>query len=185
MTVHKKQVAMATALILAGTSAFGSPLGDGAYVGLSYQSATGENIWDGTPFDLDGSVSGGFIGYDYNLGKYFLGAEIEISKGNVTEDDDSGTWEYTDFKDLKLRVGTVVSSVALYGFVGASAYDFYSDGDAVSDTGTIFGVGASCGLENGLFGGIELSNRSFESPDVDEFDSGSVQAVVIRVGFDF
>jgi outer membrane autotransporter protein len=128
-------VALTSASAVAGTSVMAQD-GDwtGPYVGLSFGSVTA----DLGAADQTEQLYGGFAGYDYDLGQWVVGAELEFQKAN---DLTLGGTEIEDFTRLKLRGGYDLGNTLVYATLGGAQ------------------VNTSLGNENGFLGGIGLEYR--------------------------
>lgn len=180
-------------LAVAGAASAQDPTG--FYAGGSMATHSGSQVYDGDvgdPFDLEGPAFGLFAGYLMTKGNLSFGGEVSVSKGGVYEYDPvfdesfKDEYEYTEFIDLKGRLGYTVSNVMLYGTAGLSRTNFVSDVvDSVNANGNLYGLGAEYKVNEKVFVGAEYLRRNFEfndpfqSVDIDaEMDSLSLRAGV-------
>jgi opacity protein-like surface antigen len=124
----------ATGAIAATTASAQDGDWTGPYVGLSFGSATA----DLGAADETEQLYGGFAGYDYDLGQWVVGAELEFQK---TNDLSLGGTEVDDFTRLKFRGGYDLGNTLVYATFGGAQ------------------VNTSLGNENGFLGGIGLEYR--------------------------
>ena len=132
--------------------------------------------------DFDGTLFGGFAGYNYQFdGGFVLGGEVAGSTGEL-EYDGVGTLEPTYF-DLKARAGYGIDRALVYVSGGYTFASF--DG---RDEGGGFNVGAGVDflVTDNVFVGAEYIYRDLEDTVADpaawEDQFGTIPA---RVGFKF
>lgn len=168
---------------------------EGTYIGLSYGLASGDNpvIADGDSdnYELSGGVFGMFIGRDVSIGTsgMFVGAELAYS-GKVEGDDaDESSYEYAyDVNwtlDAKLRVGSDLGNVKVYGFAGltsGNANNYYTD---YSFSGMNYGVGASYQVSDGFSVGLEVIQRDFNEYSETEGENPQSTTIDLRASFSF
>ncbi len=124
----------------------------GFYGGLNL----GYSDIDGTG-NLDGNDNtyGAHIGYDYDFGKYVLGAELEYDKTDI-DLDGGGTAD--NIARLKLRGGYDLGKTLIYATAGAARMDT-SFGH---DTGGFVGIGAAYKVTDSFTVGGELLEHRFK-----------------------
>lgn len=169
----------------------------GAYVGgLASLSNSGDVDYfdDGVlfsgPWPVEGTQYGGFAGYNMAFGTYVVGGEIAYSTDSVFLTDDP-TSEFTDFMDLKARVGFTSGEALIYGVLGWSTgtWDDSAFGGEVSSDGLNYGAGIDFLVTDNIFIGAEFLIRDLVS-DPDPGDpaitsEASIQSIAIRAGMKF
>ncbi|MBU2936939.1 MULTISPECIES: outer membrane protein [Pacificibacter] len=133
----------------------------GFYGGLSAGYGWGDEVAD----DADDATYGLFGGYNYDLGNWVLGGELEYAKTDL----DNGTAEIDDMTRLKFRAGYDLGKVVVYGIVGANYANATIGGTDYSDTGVSYGLGADYALSDAVVAGFEVLQNDFNEFD----DSGS------------
>ncbi|MBU2865453.1 outer membrane protein [Pacificibacter marinus] len=133
----------------------------GFYGGLSAGYGWGDDVAD----DADDATYGLFGGYNYDLGNWVLGGELEYAKTDL----DNGTAAIDDMTRLKLRAGYDLGKVVVYGIVGANYANATIGGTDYSDTGVSYGLGADYALSDAVVAGFEVLQNDFNEFD----DSGS------------
>ncbi|MEM5474962.1 outer membrane beta-barrel protein [Pacificibacter sp. AS14] len=141
----------------------------GFYGGLSAGYGWGEDIAD----EADDATYGLFGGYNYDLGNWVLGGELEYAKTDLENDDSS----IDDMTRLKLRAGYDLGKVVVYGIVGANYANATIDGTDYSDTGVSYGIGADYALSDAVVAGFEVLQNDFN-----EFDDSGEDLSAATVG---
>ena len=156
----------------------------GPYVGalIGFGTGTADEIWDDGEetstytYDLEGMGYGAFAGYNFQSGSIVYGIEAAFQMSDVgflVEDmfaiGDDLVVDYqggfTNFIDLKARVGFAAGDVLIYGFVGGSMGTYSTEyvglGDVwnVSATGYNYGAGISLFVTDSIFVGAEYIVR--------------------------
>ena len=121
----------------------------GLYGGLSLGQGSASD--DGGLTETDTDLTGVQVGYLRDLGTFVVGGELAYAKGDFA---DFPTQEW-DSTRLKLLGGYDAGRFLPYVFAGLSEYDV--DNGAVSDTVTIYGLGArlAAGASGRLVFGLE------------------------------
>ena len=124
----------------------------GFYGGLNlgYADVDGDGDADG-----DDMTYGVHLGYDYDFGKYVLGAELEYDKFDV---DLNGAAEVDDVARLKLRAGYDLGQTLVYVTAGSA----FLGTDIGDDTGQFAGVGAAYKITDQFTIGGELLGHRFD-----------------------
>jgi opacity protein-like surface antigen len=146
---------------------------DGAYLGASLATASGNDLYDNgsesAEFELEGQLFGAFAGYNLSFGNYVAGGEVAFQSGEVNEEGFEGEYEYTTLIDLKGRIGTEISSVLAYGILGASlgTFSINEAGDPTRDfdqteTALLWGLGVEYAASEQFSIGAEFISRKFE-----------------------
>lgn len=169
----------------------------GFYGGLAVAAGTSttDYFYDGVhsngPWDGEGTVYGGFAGYNVQTGNVVFGGELSYMMGDIYSVDDEGT--FSNILDAKARAGYAVGSVMVYGTVGYSSASFGEDYAAPATdlmTGFGFGVGADLMVTEKIFAGLEYYSRTLDGAltyPVDPLFSveGNVTTITARVGMYF
>jgi hypothetical protein len=147
----------------------------GFYVGLSAISGTaGEGI-----DESDTQGFGAQVGYLRDLGTFVIGGELAYAKGDF--DDYPDEWDSTR---LKLIGGYDAGRFLPYGFIGLTQYSVKGPVNDLSDTVTIYGLGAKLAISPRIVAGLEylLENK-------DDFDGSGMDAenreISLRIDFRF
>lgn len=168
---------------------------EGTYIGLSYGLASGDNpvVANGDPdeYELSGGVFGLFVGRDVSIGSsgMFVGAELAYS-GKVEGDEEyNASYDYSyDVNwtlDAKLRVGSDLGNVKVYGFAGltsGNANNYYTD---YSFSGMNYGVGTSYQVSDGITVGLEVIQRDFNEYGDNEGENPQSTTIDLRASFSF
>lgn len=158
----------------------------GVYFGGTFGWATGTTTDDAdVEYDFDGTVYGGFAGYNYQFDNNFvLGGEIAASTGEREYDDTGDTFDAT-FIDLKARMGYAMDRALVY-VSGGYTFANYDDDEDSESTGFNVGAGVDFKVTDNIFIGAEYIYRDLEDDvnDPAEWDEnlGTIQA---RVGITF
>ncbi len=162
---------VSAAALMANTTAANA---DGLYMGLQYGAATGnipiQGPGAGDNYQLSGGVFGLFVGYDKTVpnSNLFVGGELAYS-GKTKAGLDQGTGSSYDYGynvnytiDAKLRVGTNLGKVKVYGFAGMSTGNQYTgDYRGYNFSGMNYGVGADYDVAQNFSVGLELIQRAY------------------------
>jgi opacity protein-like surface antigen len=139
----------------------------GFYLGLNAGRATGEMQYfvnNGTPDtveDIGGSYFGLFGGYTVQQGALVWGGELALSSGDA---DYAQGYGFTDFIDLKGRVGYATGPVLVYGTLGWTVGDWEEEGfPALRSDGPVYGFGIDYQVGERMFVGGEYLRRDIES----------------------
>ncbi|MBL1436295.1 MAG: porin family protein [Rhodobacteraceae bacterium] len=163
----------------------------GAQVGFAQGALDvyGNGVYDyGLP--TEGTLYGGFAGYNIQRGNFVFGGEAAYGFGKL--EDGSHTLWTEDHIDLKARAGYSLGNALVYGFAGYSMASMMESAIAVPQTigGVNYGIGVDYQINNGLFVGLELIGRAFSG----DFDpnvypgftaEGPIDSINLRVGKQF
>ncbi|UPH70844.1 porin family protein [Abyssibius alkaniclasticus] len=144
----------------------------------------------GGPFIFEGSSIGGFAGYNIQRGNFVLGGEVAYTAGPTTLEVDGDT--YSDFFDLKGRIGYAMNRVMVYGVVGWSTAtrNETTTATATSGSGFSYGAGVDVLVTDRIFVGVEYLTRQLNG-DYDQFYysgyafENASRAISLRAGFSF
>jgi len=149
----------------------------GFYAGgsLGYADVTEE----GGAFDDDGATYGVHAGYDYDLGNFVVGGELEISGFDVAD----GGIDVDNVARAKLRAG--YDAGAFLPYVAAGAAQLNTGGALeADDTGTFYGVGMDYRLSDSIRVGGEVLRHDFDEYDGSALNLDATTASV-RMSFEF
>lgn len=173
-----------------GTGADAQSMPDGFYAGLSFGEFNG--VANSEAVDREYSWGnnarpGVFVGYDQQLGSFFLGGELALTLGGdlsiVSTSDDALAAD--SLVDFKIRFGKEFGSTKLYGFAGYSRMDAEDyDGD-VTLTGMNGGIGMSYAINSNIDIGLEYIRRDLDDSTAVYTDTNNLSTVALRVGFRF
>ncbi len=155
----------------------------------------------GQDFDVDGdgAIGGAFAGYQYDLGSFVVGGEVDLNAANLDFDDDGigdfveegfdanevdGGANISQVHRLKLRAGYDAGAALIYGVVGAAYAQADIFDEEYSDTGYVVGAGVDYKIQPNVTVGGEVLYHSWD--DFDEtgvdLDATTIQA---RVAYQF
>ncbi len=121
---------------------------------------------------------GAFAGYNIQRGSLVFGGEAAYLAGGVYDIDEENYY-FSDFVDLKARVGFAGGSMGAWEDGGAGHY---------SVTGFNYGAGVDLLVTDRFFAGAEYIVREFSDDLVDQPNwtfSASVQTIQVRAGMKF
>jgi opacity protein-like surface antigen len=129
----------------------------------------------------DDALGGLHVGYNFDLGSYVLGAELDY---DVADIDLGGAGTLDSVARLKLRGGYDVGPTLIYGTAGLAMAEATLGGVNQSGDGYFLGLGASYDLGNNFVLGGEFLNHQF-----DDFDNTGIDidanTIAARVSFKF
>ncbi len=143
----------------------------GAYGGLalSYGDASvGTTDGNGVLYGIRG-------GYDYDFGRWVLGAGIDYDKAQIDLNAGAGTID--DVTRLRVRAGADLGQFLVYGTVGAARASATVGGVGLSDNGFFGGIGADYKLSDTWTVGAEVLGHKFNN-----FDNAGVDVDVTTIG---
>jgi opacity protein-like surface antigen len=130
---------------------------NGAYAGGIFNSDTGHQVYvGGAEYDLLGEAYGGFVGYNVDAGSFVYGGEVSYSVGGAHEDC-CDNYTFTQFVDLKGRVGYEVGDALVYGVAGWSLGIWDDGGNSTPTDGFNAGVGFDYMVADRFFVGAEYA----------------------------
>jgi len=153
----------------------------GAYAGasLGYADLEGSSTFGD---EFNGGSLGVHAGYNYDLGSYVLGGEIEYSGFDVR--DDTTGQDLDGVLRAKVRAGYDAGAFMPYVTLGAAqAYTSGALGD-LDSTGYLYGVGADYRVTDSITVGGEILRHEFD----DFADTGidlDANTASLRVSFNF
>lgn len=146
---------------------------------LGYADVEGDTVL-GT--DISGMTYGLHGGYNYDMGSYVIGGELEYSMANDITDDTTGL-EADSVLRAKARFGYDAGAFMPYATIGAAQLTTSGAVDD-SDTGYLYGVGVDYKLRDNVVLGAEVLQHRFD----DYADTGinvSALTAEARVSFRF
>ena len=145
-------------------------------------------------YDLhtDGTLYGGFAGYNFQNGNFVYGGEVSYMLGELADPDTLHTVTTEQHLDAKLRLGYAVNDLLLFGFGGYSIAMMYEDGDAepMQLSGMNYGVGVDYLFNDKFIIGADYTIRDL-SGDFDQnafpgwSTAGPVSTIAVRAGVKF
>ena len=121
----------------------------GPYAGIQLGFGRGTDSAGGKD---DGFVYGAHAGYDYDFGRFVLGAEVDADGASI----DTGTAKVDSIVRAKLRTGVDLGRTLVYATGGAA----HLNSDLGSDNGWTAGLGMAYAVTDNLSLGAEaLTNR--------------------------
>lgn len=163
----------------------------GAYVGLSYGTATGEVQFNPGSFSefTDGNVAGAHAGYLFQRGAFVYGGEVaygEVSDVFYPGFDAEDGLDYV--LDLKAKAGFAANRALFYGVVGYSQSTLYVDGGVWEMDGVSIGAGVDFAMTERLTVGLEYLSRDVSAlptgGGVNEANT-TVDTLSLRLGLSF
>ncbi len=132
--------------------------------------------------DGDGNTYGLHAGYNWDLGNWVLGTELEYDWADIDVGDAGDSID--SITRLKLRGGYDLGRTLLYATAGAAHADADVGGASLSDTGYFFGAGVGYQLTDQWTLGGEIMSHEFDDFDNSGLDIGATTAAV-RASFRF
>ena len=169
------------------------------YVGFSIGSVSGEHpgpgYADSEDYELGGAVTSFHVGVNQDIGNgLFAGVELAYTSNFEGDKNSDSSYEYAyDINhniDAKLRVGTNLGEVRVYGFAGVStgamSHIWYSGAD-YRYHGLNFGGGAEMEVLPSILVGAEVIRReTWGTIDGEDNDyRAGHQAISLRASFEF
>jgi outer membrane immunogenic protein len=158
----------------------GSADWSGFYGGLSlgYGDVTGSSV---IGEDMNGLLYGIHGGYNMDFGSYVLGAEIDYSGADIT--DDSIGLDAESVLRGKVRLGYDAGQYMPYAVIGAAQLTTTGAIDDM-DNGYLYGVGFDYAVADNMVLGAELLQHEFEDYAGSGIDV-SATTVAVRVSYRF
>lgn len=150
----------------------------GPYVGAQL----GYGFGDAEGTDFDGIIGGGQVGYNYDFGKWVLGAEADYNFADLQLDGNAGSID--QLGRLKVKAGYEVGRALLYGTAGGAYAQAEIDGDDLDDFGWIAGAGVDYMVTDNVIAGVEYLYHGFDNFD----DSGvdvDANTIAAKVSYKF
>jgi opacity protein-like surface antigen len=155
----------------------------GFYVGaqLGYGWAGSDNGTLGADDSADGIVGGPHVGYNYDLGNWVVGAEIDY---DFTDLDFGAGDQIKGIGRGKLKVGADLGRTLIYGTGGVAYTNAQVAGDDANDWGYTVGAGVDFAATDHVIVGAEYTYNKFDDVDSTgvDFDAHTFTA---RVGYKF
>lgn len=164
----------------------------GPYIGVQAGLANGlipVDVTGGPSQDIsiDGTIYGLHAGYNFDLGSYVIGAELDYNIGQVEAVSSLETsTEDVILAHAKARVGYDLGSVLVYGATGLAYFEATSPGNQIDDTGYFAGLGADVKLSENWTAGAEYLYHVFDEFAGDPGDPDlTLHTVMARVSYHF
>lgn len=150
----------------------------GFYAGAQYGQGQAEfNIDDG---DTDFDAYGVHAGYNYDLGNWVVGGELDYNKIDADDLSDKG-----DLTRLRARAGYDMGKFMPYVTLGAAYLSQDIAGGDISETDVTYGIGAEYKVTERFSVGAEYTKQDFSDvADVDGLDLDT-DMVQMRASFRF
>lgn len=163
---------------------------EGFYVGLEYGFAQGDITREDLltapvplTFEPDGSVWGGFAGYNVQNGSLIYGGEVRLLHFDGVSE---GVFEFEDVLDIRARVGFAASdALMIYGALGYSTASAVAGGVDVDLDGFNYGAGVEYNLTESWFVGADVTGRQVDGETPFFSYDGTLNTATLRVGFRF
>lgn len=189
-----KQVLVGLALVALGGAASAQDW-SGAYVGVQSANSNYTNryynngVFDNTPVDGGGSMTGVFAGYNQQTGNLVFGGEIAFLSGDPAYDLAPG-YVYTNMLDLKARAGYSLGRVLPYAVVGWSRTEWTNGAFTPVDAdGFSYGIGAEVRVTDRVVVGLEYLQRNLVTDNFVEASTSNIESdfstVAFRIGYQF
>ncbi|HEY4193363.1 MAG TPA: outer membrane protein [Mesorhizobium sp.] len=168
----------------------------GPYAGINLgYGFSGRTDDGGNRFKTDGFIGSGFVGYNWQMDNFVLGAEGELGYNGVKGGNDLSESKSGFEGSLRARLGYAVTpEILLYGTAGGAGQSLKVSDATGSDKNSMFGwtagVGTDIKLTDNIFGRVEYrytdyGSKDFTTPlgtrDVDSHDN----RVTFGVGMKF
>lgn len=150
----------------------------GFYAGVSVTSGTGSDDGGATEDDTQGF--GVQVGYLRDLGTFVVGGELAFATGDFDDFPETDL----DSTRVKLIGGYDAGRFLPYGFVGLSNFSVSGPGVDLSDTATIYGVGAKFAVSPRFTAGLEYLVETKDEFDDTSFDA-EIREVSLRLDYRF
>jgi outer membrane immunogenic protein len=129
----------------------------------------------GNTINTDGFLGGAFVGYNYQMDNFVLGAEGDIGYNGMKGDNAGVEAKGGVEGSLRARLGYAVSpDILVYGTAGGAGQNLKITDAAGSDRNTMFGwtagVGTDIKLTDNVFGRVEYRYTDYGSED---FNTGA------------
>lgn len=138
----------------------------GAYGGVQLGYGTGEFSTDTDDYDSDGVIGGFHLGYNWNMGDWVVGTELQYDKSELEIDSGTGSGSFDEIARLKLRAGREFGAGLLYGTAGLAYANFNGASGALSgdlnDPGYTLGLGYDYRLNERWTLGGEYQHHMFD-----------------------
>jgi outer membrane immunogenic protein len=124
----------------------------------------------GNTINTDGFLGGAFVGYNYQMDNFVLGAEGDIGYNGVKGDNAGVESKGGVEGSLRARLGYSISpDILLYGTAGGAGQSVKITDATGSDRNTMFGwtagVGTDIKLTDNVFGRVEYRYTDYGSED--------------------
>ena len=149
----------------------------GGFVGaqLGYGEVDTDN---GGGANGDGFLGGLHAGYDFDLGDWVIGGEVDFDSTDINLS--AGAGDIDSVARLKLRAGYDLGATLVYGTVGAA----FAEADLGSDTGYALGAGVERRITDAVSIGGEVLYHQFDNYNGTGVDVDATTATA-RVKFRF
>lgn len=143
----------------------------------------------GGDISADGGVAGGFIGYNYDLGGYVIGGEVDALWSGMSGSNGTFTGDINWLSSARVRAGVDLGGVLIYGTAGLAVggVEVTGPGADVSNTqvGWTAGGGADIAVSENMFVRAEYQYVDLGSDNFGAAGSVDTSAHTIRGGIGF
>ena len=137
---------------------------------------------DGLDEDFNGATFGGHVGYNYDLGSFVVGGELEAMGTNDFTAEDTEL-ELDNVLRAKVRAGYDAGAFLPYVTAGYAQATVGTDGDDLEDNGYFYGVGVDYAVSDSITVGGEYLRHDFE--DFDDVADIEADTFALRVSYNF
>lgn len=159
----------------------------GGYVGGQVGYGFGDFSTNVDDFDSDGILGGLHAGYNWDLGDWVLGAEVQYDWSDLSLTTDTGSGTFDEIGRLKLRAGRDLGQTLVYGSAGLAYANFDDDGAfnfSFDDPGYVVGVGVDRQIGQNWVAGLEYQYHMFNDFGADGNDV-DLQTIHARASYRF
>ncbi|SNT68669.1 outer membrane protein [Paracoccus seriniphilus] len=150
----------------------------GFYAGAQYGQGSAD--FNNGLGDSDADAYGVHAGYNYDLGNWVVGGELDYNKVDADDLDDKG-----DMTRLRARAGYDMGKFMPYVTLGAAHLSQDIPGGDISETDVTYGIGAEYKVTEQFTVGAEYTKQDFSDvADVDGLDLDT-DMVQMRASFRF
>lgn len=153
----------------------------GFYAGVQAGYGFGD-VSGGATGDLDGAFGGILGGYNYDFGRFVLGAELDASLADLSID--GGVGDIDQLARLKLRGGFELGRALLYGTAGGAYANVDTPTGDLSDFGFVVGAGVDYLVTDNIVAGVEYLYHDFSDIDGSGIDA-TANTIGAKVAFKF
>lgn len=160
----------------------------GGYAGVQLGYGTGDFSTNLNDYDSDGVIGGFHAGYNWDLGNWIFGPELQYDFTDLDIDSGSGSGTFDEIVRLNLRVGRDLGRGLLYGSAGIAYANFDGVSGAISgdldDSGYVLGLGYDYRLNGAWTIGGQYQYHEFDDfgADGNDVDFGTLH---LRASYNF
>ena len=159
----------------------------GISIGIVGSHNSGKDVWSDGDYPLeDAMFFGGFVGYDYQIDHFVLGARATGQFGSMKEED-YPSFEYQAFYDFNGRAGFALDRALVYATGGYSISSIEEDGTSYTRGGYNIGGGLEYAVTDNVIVGAEYVYRAMDAecePHDESFEQ-KINTVQAHIAFKF